>query len=177
MSLKIAQRASAVDPRAALIRKSPSDKLRRSPLGTAYTCHPKRAADLPYLVAYTLADMARGGTRIPDQAAKHDRLDTFGGVCRDICGDDSCRRPARLLPDGARRPAQMVDRGPALGAIPAGAARSQDHAAGPAQKALARHLRHRLRRGDQGLRRATLKSRPYADLDHAADDAALRRAA
>jgi len=86
MSLKIAQRASAaMDPRVALFRESPSGKLRRWLLGTAYACHPKRAADLPYLVAYTLADMARGGTRIPDQAATHDRPDTFGGVCRDIC--------------------------------------------------------------------------------------------
>ena len=62
------------------------------------------------------------------------------------------------------------------GAVPARAPRAEDHAAGPAQNAVARHLRYRLRPGDQGLRRAAREPRTYAHLDHAEDDAALRRA-
>ena len=83
--LKIAQAAAAeADPRAELFRESLSDRMRRWLLGTAYACHPKRVGDLPYLIAFTLADIARGGTRIPDPGATHARPDTFAGVCRDI---------------------------------------------------------------------------------------------
>jgi leucyl/phenylalanyl-tRNA--protein transferase len=86
MSLKIPQRDSGnADPRAARFRESASETMRRWLLGVGYICHPTRIADLPYLAAYTLADMARGGTRVPDQSATHSRPDTLGGVCRDIC--------------------------------------------------------------------------------------------
>ena len=83
--LQIAQAAAAEpDPRAELFRESLSDRARRWLLGTVYACHPKRVGDLPYLLAFTLADIARGGTRVPDQGATHSRPDTFAGVCRDI---------------------------------------------------------------------------------------------
>ncbi len=88
MSLKRLQNAQAAaaepDPRAELFRESLPDRMRRWLLGTAYACHPKRVGDLPYLIALTLADMARGGTRVPDQDATHAKPDTFAGVCRDI---------------------------------------------------------------------------------------------
>jgi len=76
--------AAGPDPRDALFRESAGDRMRRWLLGTAYACHPKRAGDLPHLLALSLADIARGGTRVPDQDATHDRPDTFAGVCRDI---------------------------------------------------------------------------------------------
>ena len=83
--LKIAQAAAAeADPRAELFRESLSDRMRRWLMGTAYACHPKRVGDLPHLLAFTFADIARGGTRIPDPGATHARPDTFAGVCRDI---------------------------------------------------------------------------------------------
>jgi leucyl/phenylalanyl-tRNA--protein transferase len=53
-------------------------------MGTAYACHPKRAGDLPFLIGWTLADLARGGTRVPDPARTHARPDTFAGVVRDV---------------------------------------------------------------------------------------------
>lgn len=53
-------------------------------LGTAYALHPSRIADVPYLVAHTLADVLRGGTRVPDPARTYARPDTFAGVCRDL---------------------------------------------------------------------------------------------
>jgi leucyl/phenylalanyl-tRNA---protein transferase len=85
MSLKIPQRDSGdADPRAALFRESLADRVRRWLLGTAYACHPRRVADLPHLVAFSLVDMARGGTRIPNPCATHSRPDTFAGVCRDF---------------------------------------------------------------------------------------------
>jgi leucyl/phenylalanyl-tRNA--protein transferase len=53
-------------------------------MGTAYACHPKRASDLPFLLWWTLSDLARGGTSVPDACATHARPDTFAGVCRAI---------------------------------------------------------------------------------------------
>jgi leucyl/phenylalanyl-tRNA--protein transferase len=53
-------------------------------LGTAYALHPSRIADFPYLAAYTLADVARGGTRVPDPRRTRARPDTFAGICRGI---------------------------------------------------------------------------------------------
>ena len=67
-----------------LFCESPSETLLRWLMGTAYACHPKRVRDLPYLVGLTLADLARGGTSVPNQDATHPRPDTFGGVCRDV---------------------------------------------------------------------------------------------
>jgi leucyl/phenylalanyl-tRNA--protein transferase len=83
--LQIAQSRGAVpDPRDELFRESASDRVRRWLLGTAYACHPKRIGDLPHLLAHSAADIARGGTRVPDQGATHSRPDTFAGICRDI---------------------------------------------------------------------------------------------
>ena len=87
MSLKhpnIAQGAAELDPRAAFFRESPAETLLRWLMGTAYACHPSRVHELPYLLALTLIDIARGGTRVPAQSATHARPDTFAGVCRDI---------------------------------------------------------------------------------------------
>lgn len=74
-----------LDKRASLFRETPSQIAMRWIMGTAYACHPKRIADLPYLWWGMLADLARGGTRVPDPAAIHPRPDTFGGVVRGIC--------------------------------------------------------------------------------------------
>jgi len=67
-----------------LFRESPYDMGLRWFMGAAYACHPKRISSLPYLLYWTLADIARGGTDVPDQARTHNPPDTFGGVCRDI---------------------------------------------------------------------------------------------
>lgn len=53
-------------------------------MGTAYACHPKRVAELPFLIWHTASDMVRGGTRIPSHATCKAVPDTFAGVCRDI---------------------------------------------------------------------------------------------
>lgn len=67
-----------------LFRESPKAKLLRWIMGTAYACHPKRIADLPFLIWHTAVDMARGGTPLPSSATTHARPDTFAGVARDI---------------------------------------------------------------------------------------------
>src|SRR6476646_7998903 len=71
MSLKPLQitlaRSAEPDPQAERFRESASGRMRRWMLGAAYACHPKRARDLPHLLALTAADMARGGTRVPDR--------------------------------------------------------------------------------------------------------------
>lgn len=78
-----AQRAEdRSDRRARLFREAPVDVALRWLMGTAYACHPKRIADLPYLLWWTAADLARGGTRVPDPAHTHPRPDTFAGVVR-----------------------------------------------------------------------------------------------
>ena len=71
--------------RARLFRETPSQAAMRWIMGTAYACQPRRVGNLPYLWWWTLADLARGGTRIPDQARTHPRPDTFAGVARGIC--------------------------------------------------------------------------------------------
>jgi leucyl/phenylalanyl-tRNA--protein transferase len=67
-----------------LFRETPKYKLLRWSMGLAYACHPKRAADLAFLLPAVVADLARGGTRMPSAASEHPRPDTFAGVCRDI---------------------------------------------------------------------------------------------
>ena len=88
MSLKPLQitltRSAEPDPQAERFRESASGRMRRWMLGAAYACHPKRARDLPHLLALTAADMARGGTRVPDRDRTYPRPDTFAGVCRDF---------------------------------------------------------------------------------------------
>jgi leucyl/phenylalanyl-tRNA--protein transferase len=42
---------------------------------------------LPFLLWWTLCDLARGGTSVPDPGATHARPDTFAGVCRDVSPD------------------------------------------------------------------------------------------
>ena len=48
-----------------LFRETPKEKLLRWTMGTAYACHPKRIADLPFLLWDMAADISRGGTKIP----------------------------------------------------------------------------------------------------------------
>lgn len=67
-----------------LFRETPKEKLLRWLMGTAYACHPKRVADLPFLWWGMLADVARGGTAMPSAARTRARPDTFAGICRDI---------------------------------------------------------------------------------------------
>ncbi len=64
-----------------------ANRVSRWALGIAYACQPKRAADLPRLVLWMLVDVARGGTRVPDQSQTRTRPDTFGGVCRELSPD------------------------------------------------------------------------------------------
>ncbi len=78
-----AQHAAHSD-RARLFRETPSETALRWIMGTAYACHPKRVSDLPFLLWWMLADVARGGTVVPDPAATHARPDTFAGVARNI---------------------------------------------------------------------------------------------
>src|SRR5262245_37302548 len=53
-------------------------------LGSLYALQPKRIASVPHLLWHVARDLARGGTRVPDQARTSARPDTFGGVCKDI---------------------------------------------------------------------------------------------
>ena len=71
-------------PRSELFQEGLQDRALRWLMGAAYACHPKRIGDLPYLMWWTLADLAKGGTEVPDPAHTHSRPDTLGGVCRDI---------------------------------------------------------------------------------------------
>jgi leucyl/phenylalanyl-tRNA--protein transferase len=73
------------DRRTRLFRETPKQTGLRWLMGTAYSCHPKRVADLPYLLWWTALDLARGGTRVPDSAHTRARPDTFAGVARNIC--------------------------------------------------------------------------------------------
>jgi leucyl/phenylalanyl-tRNA--protein transferase len=67
-----------------VFRESMAQTALRLAFGLAYACHPKRVATLPYLIAATLADLARGGTRVPDPNTPASRPDTFAGVVRDL---------------------------------------------------------------------------------------------
>lgn len=67
-----------------LFREPLKEKLLRWLMGTAYACHPKRIADLPFLLWDTAADISRGGTKVPNEATTRPRPDTFAGACRDI---------------------------------------------------------------------------------------------
>jgi leucyl/phenylalanyl-tRNA--protein transferase len=67
-----------------LFRETPKETLLRWFMGIAFACHPKRIADLPFLMWHMAADMAHGGTRVPSDATTHARPDTFAGVARDI---------------------------------------------------------------------------------------------
>lgn len=67
-----------------LFRETPQATALRWLMGTAYACHPKRVADLPFLFWHTASDLARGGTRLPGKASEHAVPDTFAGICRDI---------------------------------------------------------------------------------------------
>jgi leucyl/phenylalanyl-tRNA--protein transferase len=75
---------SAAARRRRLFRETPKEKLLRWTMGTAYACHPKRIADLPFLLWDMAADVSRGGTKVPSDATTRPRPDTFAGVCRDI---------------------------------------------------------------------------------------------
>jgi leucyl/phenylalanyl-tRNA--protein transferase len=81
---EVRRRRPATDARAELFKEAPSQTAMRWLMGTAYACHPKRIADLPHLVWHTAADLARGGTCVPDPQATQARPDTFAGVARDI---------------------------------------------------------------------------------------------
>jgi leucyl/phenylalanyl-tRNA--protein transferase len=72
------------DKRTALFRETPSQTVRRWIMGTAYACHPKRISNLPSLWWWSLADIARGGTIVPDPARTHPRPDTFAGIARNV---------------------------------------------------------------------------------------------
>jgi leucyl/phenylalanyl-tRNA--protein transferase len=67
-----------------LFRETLSETALRWIMGTAYACHPKRASDLPYLLGHMAADLARGGTVVPDPERTYPRPDTFAGVARDV---------------------------------------------------------------------------------------------
>ena len=147
-------------------------------MGTAYACHPKRIADLPFL---TVACARRHRPRRHGRA----RPGADARAPRHL----RRRRPQRLARDGPRRrapgvlplvpsrPAQVVDAREPHGAVPGRAAHRQAPAPRHEEIALPRHLRCSLRRGHQGLRRAAQGAPARAHLDHAADHAALCGAA
>lgn len=64
--------------------ETPKAKLLRWVMGTAYALHPKRVAEVPFLLSAMAADILRGGTRVPGDATIHVRPANFAGVCRDI---------------------------------------------------------------------------------------------
>jgi len=70
--------------RARLFRETPSETALRWLMGTAYACHPKRIADLPFLLWWSTLDLARGGTAVPGPGTTRARPDTFAGVARDV---------------------------------------------------------------------------------------------
>jgi leucyl/phenylalanyl-tRNA--protein transferase len=80
--LGMRRRRAVASARATLFQEPLPDRLARYVLGTAYVFHPKRIADLPYLLWWVLWDLARGGTVVPDPARTHARPDTFAGVAR-----------------------------------------------------------------------------------------------
>jgi leucyl/phenylalanyl-tRNA---protein transferase len=67
-----------------LFRETPSAKLLRWLMGSAYALQPKRIADAPMLLWEMAQDVSRGGTRLPSAATCHPRPDTFAGVCREL---------------------------------------------------------------------------------------------
>lgn len=73
--------------RDALFRESWNTWAQRWVLGAAYALMPARAASFPHLVLHTLADLARGGTRVPHPARTRAVPDTFGGVCRGLSAE------------------------------------------------------------------------------------------
>ena len=75
--------AAVTRRRETLFRETWSEMARRWIFGTLFVLQPSRIGTLPQLWWYTLSDLARGGTRLPDQARVHAKPDTFGGVCRD----------------------------------------------------------------------------------------------
>ncbi len=81
---QMAAQRTAHSTRSRLFRETPSETALRWIMGTAYAGHPKRVANLPALLWLTLADLARGGTIVPDPDATHAHPDTFAGVARDI---------------------------------------------------------------------------------------------
>ena len=78
------QTTKDIPDRKQLFRETTRAKVLRWIMGTAYACHPRRAADLPFLVWGVASDLFRGGTRVPSEASIRERPDTFAGVCRDI---------------------------------------------------------------------------------------------
>jgi len=70
-----------------LFRESLRAKLLRWLMGTAYALHPKRIADVPFLLLGMTAEIFRGGTRTPSAMTTRSRPDTFAGICRDITSD------------------------------------------------------------------------------------------
>lgn len=70
--------------RALMFRETWNTWAQRWALGTAYALTPSRIASYPHLVWHTLADITRGGTRVPDPMRTQPIPDTLGGVCRDI---------------------------------------------------------------------------------------------
>lgn len=75
---------NALARRRRLFRETPQQKLARWLFGLAYACHPKRVAELPFLIWYAAADLLRGGTRLPSTTTTHEHPDSFAGLCRDI---------------------------------------------------------------------------------------------
>lgn len=67
-----------------LAGESPARLLSRWALGSAYAIHPKRISTLPALTWWTLADMLRGGTRVPSAATVRETPNTFAGVVRGL---------------------------------------------------------------------------------------------
>ncbi|MEI9899230.1 MAG: leucyl/phenylalanyl-tRNA--protein transferase [Hyphomicrobium sp.] len=53
-------------------------------MGTAFALHPRRIADVPFLLWDMACDIYRGGTKLPSAATERARPDTFAGVCRDL---------------------------------------------------------------------------------------------
>jgi len=53
-------------------------------LGCAYALHPQRIASVPHLIFWTILDLIRGGTALPDRNRTRSLPDTFAGVVQDL---------------------------------------------------------------------------------------------
>jgi leucyl/phenylalanyl-tRNA--protein transferase len=71
-----------------LFREDPVQRLARWGLGLCYACHPKRIAEVPLLLTNMVADIRRGGTRVPNQLTAPLEPNGFAGVAKNVTADD-----------------------------------------------------------------------------------------
>jgi len=71
-----------------LFREDLTQRLVRWVLGICFACHPKRVAEVPLLITNMVADLRRGGTRVPNQLTAPLEPNGFAGVAKNVTADD-----------------------------------------------------------------------------------------